>query len=194
MRLLPPALLALAFLFVPAAALASSGQAATRVETSWHVQSSWQHTHTASHQTVVYTTVSDCGRRCGQTDRRARRSDRHARRSDRYARHGSHQAQPAPVVYAMAEADFAYLLARVRAETFSSDKVRVVHTAADWHWFSSDQVRRLLGAFTFSSDKMRVLERVAPNIVDPQNGYLIYAELTFSSDKRRAEEILRAAR
>lgn len=192
MRRLATVLFASAFLLVPAILLASPAHAQSEVRVSWHVEShaaahvSWHvehgsHTVHHSHATPqARAAVADC-HRCDRRSRSHRRGER--RRAP----------EPAPVVYPIAESDFAYLLARIRAETFSSDKYRVVDTAAEWHWFTSDQVRRLMVEFTFSSDKIRVLERVAPNIVDPYNGYVVYSALTFSSDKERAEAILRAA-
>jgi hypothetical protein len=84
---------------------------------------------------------------------------------------------------AIDEAEFAPILARVAAESFSSDQLTLLRSAAKDRYFTIDQLGRVLDAFAHSSDKIEAAKIVAPRVVDPRNAYQLDAHLTFSSDK-----------
>jgi len=89
---------------------------------------------------------------------------------------------------------FDQLAQRVSAESFSDAKVRVVREAAATNHFRAEQVAKLLSAMTMEDDKLKALSSLAPKIVDPQNNFAIDGAFTFDSNKKKAEQILNAAK
>ncbi|MBM4373122.1 MAG: DUF4476 domain-containing protein, partial [Deltaproteobacteria bacterium] len=63
-------------------------------------------------------------------------------------------------------------------------------SAAREAFFSTAQVKALLGGFVHSSDKLDLLRAVAGRIVDRENIFTIYGALVHSSDKEEARRIL----
>jgi hypothetical protein len=105
-------------------------------------------------------------------------------------------AEPPPLAapVAMAEREFAGILAAMGAEIAGSSKLRVLGDAASHHWFSVDQVKRVIGEFSFSSEQLDALRLLAPQLADPQNAFRIYESFTFDSDKDQARKILSGVR
>ncbi len=100
---------------------------------------------------------------------------------------GPPSRRSAPLIDAPA---FEALLLRVRAAPFSSDKGAAVQDAARWHWFTAEQIARIVGELAFSSDRTQAIEILAPRLVDPQNGAVILDRLTFSSERDGARATL----
>lgn len=90
---------------------------------------------------------------------------------------------------AMDRASFDTLLARVRAASFSSDRIAVVGDAAD-SWFTAAQIATLVGEMTFSAERIRVVEMLAPRLIDRQNAHLIIDAMTFSGERDEVRTIL----
>lgn len=114
-------------------------------------------------------------------------------RGERDRRHGS-QGKPAveevEQVYPMADADFAQLLAAIKAESFSSGKRRVLQMAAPYSYFSTQQVKTLVKAFDFSSDQVDAAVLLYPQIIDYHNFYQVLDAFTFESSKQEVRERL----
>jgi len=90
---------------------------------------------------------------------------------------------------AMSSGNFSHLFAEVNAETFSSDKIAVIRSAAARNHFSIDQMGRLMDDLTHSSDKVEAARLMAPKVVDPENAYQLNSHLTFSSDKEAVQAL-----
>jgi hypothetical protein len=78
--------------------------------------------------------------------------------------------------------------------SFSSDKVKVLDFFAGpaiVYPMSCEDIIRVLSTLSMSSDQMEVLPSLKPFIKDPQNKLSVVASFSFSSDKEKAEEILR---
>jgi hypothetical protein len=88
---------------------------------------------------------------------------------------------PAPA--AMTSADFGAFLTALDHASFSSDKLAMIRTTCPHAWFTAAQVVRVLDELPHSTDKLEAAKALWPRIVDPQNGYLVYDALPFSSDK-----------
>ena len=95
-----------------------------------------------------------------------------------------------PVVRPMPEGPFKRLGEAVAREKFAEDKMRVINLAANDNHFLVSQVEQLLTHFSFSSDKLTVVRELKPRLLDPENGYQLYNAFSFSSDKKRLQEIL----
>lgn len=90
--------------------------------------------------------------------------------------------------------DYDQLLAVLKCFSFSADVARVLDFFAGpaiVYPMSCDEIVRVLGAFSMSNDKLAVLPNLKRFIKDPQNKLSIVASFSFSSDKEKAEEILR---
>lgn len=98
---------------------------------------------------------------------------------------------PAPARAAMADRDFTALVAAIEKESFSSNQVALVNTAAGSHWFTIDQVGQVMDALTHSSDKVAAAKLLRPRVLDPQNAWKLSEHLTFSSDKDAVQALFR---
>ncbi len=102
------------------------------------------------------------------------------------------QAPPPPAgPSCMPAADFDALLGAIDNESFSSEKLSVLSTAAPSAWFTIDQVGRLVDAFAHSSDKVEAVRLTRPHIIDRPNGFKLYEHFTFSSDKDAVKALLK---
>ena len=90
----------------------------------------------------------------------------------------------------MPEGPFKRLNEAVAKETFVEDKMRVLTMAAGDNYFLISQVAQVMNHFAFSQDKLAVVRSLKPRILDPENGYNLYSAFSFSSDKKRLQEIL----
>jgi type 1 fimbria pilin len=100
--------------------------------------------------------------------------------------HHQEQATPKP----MPDADFNTLQSKIKSESFSDNKLRVLGTAAKNFNFSCNQIISLVGILTFSEDKLEALRLTYPKVTDPQNNYKILDAFTFSADKEIADSII----
>ncbi|MCY1021011.1 DUF4476 domain-containing protein [Pyxidicoccus sp. MSG2] len=97
---------------------------------------------------------------------------------------------PAPVVRPIPDGQFKRLSEAVAKENFAEDKMRVLKMAAGDNYFLISHVGQLIEFFPFSQDKLTVVRELKPRILDPENGYQLYGAFSFSSDKKRLQEIL----
>jgi hypothetical protein len=97
---------------------------------------------------------------------------------------------PAPVVRPIADGAFKRLNEAISREGFAEDKMRIIDMAAEDNYFLISHVGQLLTHFSFSQDKLKVVRALKPSILDPENGYQLYSAFSFSSDKKRLQEIL----
>ena len=92
---------------------------------------------------------------------------------------------------AMDGSSFAALRTAVANESFSSDQVDLVRTAAAGNWFTIGQVGLLMNEVSFAWDKLAIAEACAPKVVDPGNAYQLNDFLSFSSDKEKVQALFR---
>jgi len=74
----------------------------------------------------------------------------------------------------------------------SKGKLRVLGQVAHKHWFSVDQVIRLLKHFRFEKDKLRALGMLAPRLTNRKETFKIFAAFKFEKDKKKARKILKS--
>lgn len=98
---------------------------------------------------------------------------------------------PAPMQVGMGDSDFAALKEAISGESFSSDQLNVLRSAASRARFSADQVGEIIDIFPHSSDKLEALSVVKNKIEDRNNNFKIFKHFTFSSDKEKAQGMLR---
>lgn len=97
---------------------------------------------------------------------------------------------PVPVVRPMPEGPFKRLNEAIAKEGFAENKMRLITLASNDNHFLVSQVAQLINHFPFSQDKLTVVRALKPRILDPENGYQLSSAFSFSSDKKRLQEIL----
>jgi len=101
------------------------------------------------------------------------------------------EPSPAPVAEQVAPmpADrFEALLKALGAEAFSKGKIRVVRQAAGHNHFSVAQVKRVMRQFSFADGKVQAAAAMHPKLIDPENFFEAYKELSFEADKNKLRE------
>jgi len=88
-------------------------------------------------------------------------------------------AKPAPI----GNDAFTALWNTVKHESFDSNKLNVVKQAAGGNWFTSAQMASMMDLFSFGAGKVDAAVAMWPHMVDPENLFVLYNKLTFSSDK-----------
>ncbi|MCU0696125.1 MAG: DUF4476 domain-containing protein [Myxococcaceae bacterium] len=102
------------------------------------------------------------------------------------------QAQAvAAAAQGMAEADFEALVNAVNDAGFGHEKLGVIDTAAQSHFFTIEQVGKLVDLLGSSDEKVGVVEKTRKKIVDRQNGFKLLEHFSFSADKEKVRKLLK---
>lgn len=93
--------------------------------------------------------------------------------------------EPAPVHPApeMDASRFAGVLSMLEGLSFSDEKLEMVKTVSGSNRFTCAQVAQILGKFAHSSDQVEAVRIMRPSIVDPENAFVLTADLAHSSDR-----------
>jgi len=78
----------------------------------------------------------------------------------------------------------AQLRSSISAAFFSDDKLALVRTVAARNTFTVAQVSSLMTSFAFDNDRVAAITILRPSITDPQNGFVLSNNVTFSKDKK----------
>ncbi len=101
-------------------------------------------------------------------------------------------AAPArPAAVAMDAASFESLRSAVANESFSSDQISMIQTAASRNHFTCAQLGKLMDEGSQGSTKVAFAKAIVPNVVDPGNAHLLSAHLSFSSDKDAVQALFK---
>ncbi|QSQ13759.1 DUF4476 domain-containing protein [Myxococcus landrumensis] len=95
-----------------------------------------------------------------------------------------------PVIRPMSQNAFGKLDDAIARENFNDDKLRVLYAGIHNNNFLCSQVAALMERFNFTQDKLNALRALKPRIIDPENHFILSNSFKFSSDKKRAQEIL----
>jgi hypothetical protein len=77
--------------------------------------------------------------------------------------------------------DFDDLKSSVNNRNFESTNITIVKTAIDKNYFSSGQIKELLGYFTFESNKLEVAKYSYKKVCDKNNFFKVYEAFSFDS-------------
>ena len=86
--------------------------------------------------------------------------------------------------FACSEADFAGVLQAMESAPFADGKIAVLRDAAVHRWFTVAQVRRVMEEMPFSKDQVEAAALLHPKVLDQENWYRVYEQLTFESDRQ----------
>ena len=90
----------------------------------------------------------------------------------------------------MKDCDFSDLVKVVSDRTFESTKIDFAKDGIDKNYFSTDQVRTLLGLFTFESTKLDMAKYIYQRTVDKKNYFRLYDMFVFESSVRELHDYL----
>lgn len=103
---------------------------------------------------------------------------------------GPHEPPLGPPA-AMDAGSFTKLVAAIQAESFSSDQLDLIRSAASKNHFTCAQVAQLIEPLSFSSDQVEAVTIVRPRVIDPENSFVLNEQFTFSSDKEKVQALFR---
>lgn len=90
------------------------------------------------------------------------------------------------------EEDLAVFLSTLDNAGFSDAKVEMVNEFGRSNWFTVSQVGKITEKISFGDDKVDAILAIYPHIVDKENTYRLYEFVTFSDDRERLKEGLKA--
>ncbi len=97
---------------------------------------------------------------------------------------------PPPTPAPMSEERFASLLGQLDAESFSDDKLDILHTSFKDNYFSVSQVSLIMDRFDMDDNKVQAVAILYPHIVDRENCFKLLTKVTFGDSKDRLKEII----
>lgn len=79
--------------------------------------------------------------------------------------------------------DFSELLAGLKKISFGSEKIAFIKDAIKHHYFTTDQVKEVVGLFQFGADKVEAASMMYPRVIDKKNFFKVYSALEFEGDR-----------
>lgn len=76
------------------------------------------------------------------------------------------------------------------SESFTSDDKKQKILSASMNYFNVNQLIELLELVPFDDHRMEVIQGLYPQIIDPEKSFKLFDHLTFSSSKKKLEEII----
>ena len=102
----------------------------------------------------------------------------------------NHSNMPRMRAMAMDKSDFRLLRSLLKEESFENDRIKMIRVACIGNYFTSSQCADMLSLFSFDSNKLQALEYIAPRIVDRRAYEVVLREFSFSSNRKKAEDLL----
>ncbi len=97
-----------------------------------------------------------------------------------------HQRGPVPA----SPSDYARVLQAIEGEWFDDGKLVLAKEVAKGRFFTVSQVLGIVELMTFSDAKVDIAVFLHRRTVDPENFYLVYQSMTFSSDKDKLRRLI----
>jgi len=95
-------------------------------------------------------------------------------------------------LWAMPESDFENFSTQLDDTTFSSDQLSLIQLVSEHNSFTAEQIKHTIEMISFASDRLNALRILAPKIEDPEKAYIILNAFTFSTNKDKAQQIIRS--
>jgi hypothetical protein len=86
---------------------------------------------------------------------------------------------------------FGELVVRLGQLAFAKDQMAYLEDVVRHNWFHTDQVRRVMRAFSFDSDKVKAAVLMYPVVLDKREFHVVQQELAFESDRERLRNEVR---
>ncbi len=95
--------------------------------------------------------------------------------------------QPRP----MPDNTFNSFIETVRRESFDDSRMAIAKAGIDQNFFTSNQAKALLSAFSFEASKLEIAKYMYGKTTDPKNYFVVYNVFTFSKSKEELAEYVR---
>lgn len=96
-----------------------------------------------------------------------------------------------PVLYPISDVDLDRMLAEMKRYALESDKLKAIESSAQYYYFLSGQLGRIMSVFSFDDNKLRCAKMLIPRVLDPENLYLQANVFTFSSNRNAYLDLIR---
>lgn len=124
-------------------------------------------------------------------ERDLRYTDRWDRNDDQYDRDDDYRDNDNRFGEAMRERDFNQFLQRVQNQWFGSAKMSVARNGLNENYFTTQQIRQLLQAFSSDNDKLELAKLAYRNTVDQRSYYQLYDVFSFQRTKDELDQYIR---
>jgi len=96
-----------------------------------------------------------------------------------------------PVLYPISDIDLDRMLAEMKRYALENDKLKTVEVSAQYYYFLSNQLGRIMSVFSFDDNKLRCAKTLIPRVLDPENLYLQANVFTFISNRNAYLDLIR---
>lgn len=93
-------------------------------------------------------------------------------------------------LYPMGDREFSDLTASVKSLAFDDNKKEMINMAIDKNYFTSEQVKSLLGLFSFEVSKLEIAKNAYDKTIDKENYFKVSTAFTFESTIMELKEFL----
>jgi hypothetical protein len=90
---------------------------------------------------------------------------------------------PPPMLRSMNDRDFRALTDQIARASFGDDKLVVVQSAAQHHYFTVAQVIAMMKLASFDDTRVEIAVACAPRVIDRDKWFEVYGALSFSSSR-----------
>lgn len=87
---------------------------------------------------------------------------------------------PLPIEYG----SFDEMIGSLKKLAFGDDRLKLLNDARKRHYFTTEQVRRVMSVFQFGGEKVKAAASLYPRVVDKQNFFKVYTDLEFEDDRK----------
>jgi hypothetical protein len=99
-----------------------------------------------------------------------------------------------PSVRPISDADLSKLVAELNQQSFDRGKLSLLDVSATYHYYLSEQLRRVLATFNNDASKLECARLLIPHVLDPENLYLLGSVFTFSRNRESFLNLIRESR
>lgn len=110
-------------------------------------------------------------------------------RKDNYHRRDDHHKKPVERFFPMSDENFSFFLSKVKACSFTNNKLDMVEVGCINNYFTCRQVLSVMKELSFDDDKVSVVRIMYPCILDKENVEMLAEYFTFDSYKKKVRAL-----
>lgn len=110
-------------------------------------------------------------------------------RKDNYHRRDDHHKKPVERLFPMSDENFSFFLSKVKACSFTNNKLDMVEVGCINNYFTCRQVLSVMKELSFDDDKVSVVSIMYPCILDKENVEMLAEYFTFDSYKKKVRAL-----
>ena len=110
-------------------------------------------------------------------------------RKDNYHRRDDHHKKPVERLFPMSDENFSFFLSKVKACSFTNNKLDMVEVGCINNYFTCRQVLSVMKELSFDDDKVSVVRIMYPCILDKENVEMLAEYFTFDSYKKKVRAL-----